>query len=407
MHENNAGVIADLHIHSRFSRGTSKDIDFENLAKFAKTKGVNLLGTGDFTHPSWLNEIKKLHDSGTGIYYYKGFPFLLSCEISLIYSDGKKQRRVHLLVLAPNIEIVEQINDYLDTLGRRDYDGRPTFGLSCAEFVESLHEISRDIEIIPAHCMTPWYGIFGSKSGFDSLEEAFGDKTKEIHAIESGMSADPEMLWRLDTGKAIVSFSDAHSFWPWRIGREATIFKQEKELSYNQIVSQIRQNTFLATVEVDPAYGKYHYDGHRNCNFSASPEETKKLGGICPVCGRPLTIGVENRVEQLAKKPRGFRPKNAKEFYKLLPLHELIALVYNARVSSQKVWTMYNRLITLAGSEFGVLLQISKQELAKANVPEKLIELIMKNREGKIKVKPGYDGKYGEPILSEQQKTLF
>ncbi len=401
------GIIADLHIHSRFSRGTSKDIDFENLAKFAKIKGVNLLGTGDFTHPSWLNEIKKLHDSGAGIYYYKGFPFLLSCEISLIYSDGKKQRRVHLLVLAPNIEIVEQINDYLDTLGRRDYDGRPTFGLGCAEFVESLHAISRDIEIIPAHCMTPWYGIFGSKSGFDSLEEAFGDKTKEIHAIESGMSADPEMLWRLDTGKAIVSFSDAHSFWPWRIGREATIFKQEKELSYKQIISQIRHNTFLATVEVDPAYGKYHYDGHRNCNFSASPEETKKLGGICPVCGRPLTIGVENRVEQLAKKPRGFRPKNAKQFYKLLPLHELIALVYSASVSSQKVWTMYNRLITFAGSEFGVLLQTSKQELAKANVPEKLIELIMKNREGKIKVKPGYDGEYGKPILSEQQKTLF
>ena len=299
-------IIADLHIHSKYSRATSKQLSFENLAGYAKIKGIDVLGTGDFTHPEYFKEIKKLKEKN-GIYYWNNFPFIITGEISLIYTQGRG-RRVHLVLLVPNIETAEKINSFLDTLGRRDYDGRPIFKLSCIEFTKKMMEISKDIEIIPAHAYTPWFGVFGSKSGFDSLKEAFGEQIENIHAIETGLSSDPPMNWRIKEldNISILSFSDSHSFWPWRLGREATIFDLDKNnLSYGKIISAIRENKIAGTIEVDPAYGIYHWDGHRNCNFSCSPDESKKLKGICPVCSDLLTIGVDSRVEDWLKKIAG------------------------------------------------------------------------------------------------------
>ncbi len=399
-------MIADLHLHSRFSRACSNAITIENLAKWAKIKGIHLLGTGDFTHPIWIEEIKQMRDNGKGIYYYQDFPFIVTGEISLIYTQ-ERGRRIHLVILVPSIEIAEKINAYLDTKGRRDYDGRPIFKIPGDEFVREMMKISTDIEIIPAHVWTPWFGIFGSMSGFDSLKECFKDEIDNIHAIETGISSDPEMNWRIAEleNKAIVSFSDAHSFWPFRLGREATIFK--KADSYKEIIEQIRNNSFISTIETDPAYGKYHYDGHRNCNFSCSPEKSKELNNICPVCNKSLIIGVENRVEQIATNPQGHRAKNAKPFHTLLPLHELISLITGTAMQSKGVWTIYNDLIKDFGNEFNILLSASREELIQKNVDAKLIGLILKNRSGNINVKPGYDGIYGSAVLSENQTKLF
>ena len=398
-------IFGDLHIHSRFSRACSKNINFENLVKWAKIKGLDLLGTGDFTHPIWLNEIKEKLVEKKGLYYYQDFPFIISGEISLIYTQGSG-RRIHLVLLIPNIEIAEKVNSYFDTKGRRDYDGRPIFKIPGDEFVKEMMAISRDIEIIPAHIWTPWFGVFGSMSGFDSLKECFKEELENIHAIETGISSSPKMNWRIKEleDKAIISFSDAHSFWPFRLGREATIFR--KTDSYNGIVEQIRNNDFVATVETEPAYGKYHYDGHRHCNFSCSPKKTRELGGICPICKKSLTIGVENRVEQLAGNPEGFKIKNAKSFYKLLPLHEIIALAFGGNMQSKKVWGVYDNLIREFKNEFNILLNVSKEELLRKNIDDKLVDLIIKNREEKIKVKPGYDGVYGQALLGEKQATL-
>lgn len=398
-------MIADLHIHSRFSRACSKNITLENLVKWAKIKGLNLLGTGDFTHPTWLGEIKQALVEKNGFYYYGDFPFVLTGEISLIYTQ-KKGRRIHLVLLVPCIDVAEKINSYLDTKGRRDYDGRPLFNISGDEFVRELKKISEGIEIIPAHAWTPWFGIFGSSSGFDSLKECFGEEVYYIHAIETGMSSDPAMNWRIKElgNRTVVSFSDAHSFWPFRLGREATIFRRTD--SYKELIRQIRENDIIGTIETDPAYGKYHFDGHRNCNFSCDPKKTVALRELCPVCNKPLVIGVENRIEQLAFYPREFKPKDAKPFFRLLPLHELIALVANANMQSDKAWTLYNSLIGHFQNEFAILLDVSREELIRKGVSEKLVLLIMKNRIGKIKVKPGFDGEYGVAQLDEQ-KTLF
>jgi len=397
----NEAIFADLHIHSRFSRACSKNINFENLVKWAKIKGIGLLGTGDFTHEIWLDEIKKLREEN-GFFYYQAFPFILSGEISLIYTQDRG-RRIHLVLLAPNTEVVDKINSYLDTKGRRDYDGRPIFKIPCYEFVEEMKKISNDIEIIPAHVWTPWFGIFGSQSGFDSLKEAFKEQIKNIHAIETGMSSDPKMNWKISelNDKAILSFSDAHSFWPWRIGREATIFK--KTDSYKELIRQIRENDFIATIETDPAYGKYHYDGHRNCDFSCNFEKTKELNGNCPVCKQPLIVGVENRVEKLADQDIERNP-NQKPYYKLLPLHELITLEIGMAMSSKAVWQVYNNLISKFGNEFNILLNVKREELIRNNISAKLIGLIMKNRTGNVYVKPGFDGEYGVAMLSEKQR---
>jgi uncharacterized protein (TIGR00375 family) len=397
--------IADLHIHSRFARATSKNIDIPNLAKWAKVKGISLLGTGDFQHPEWGKELKSLEER-EGLLYYQDFPFLWQTEISLMYSQDGKGRRIHFVILAPNGEVAKQITDFFASKGRLDYDGRPIFGFSGIELVDEMGKISQDIEIIPAHVWTPYFGIFGSKSGFDSLKEAFGEKANKIHAIETGMSSSPDMNWRIKelNSKSIVSFSDAHSFWPWRIGRESTIFVGE--ISYKNVIIQIRESSFSGTIETDPGYGIYHFDGHRDCKFSCSPNESKRLNNLCPVCKKPLTIGVENRVEELANNPEGFKPENAKPFYKILPLQELIALANASTLSSKKTWAVYNQLIEKFGNELNILLYARKEELARF-AEEKLVGLILENRLGKIKVNPGFDGQYGIPIMPEKQGKLF
>ncbi len=402
-------IIADLHIHSRFSRACSSAINIENLVKWAKVKGLNLLGTGDFTHPKWLSEIREKLVEKNGIYYYNDFAFMLTSEISLVYTQNEKGRRVHLVYLAPSLEVVDKINSYLDTKGRRDYDGRPIFKISCRDFVKDMKEIDDTIEIIPAHIWTPWFGIFGSMGGFDSLQEAFGDQVDKVYAIETGISSDPEMnskIKELDN-KSIISFSDSHSFWPWRLGREATIFLQKNELSYNSIIEQIRSKTYKTTIEADPAYGKYHYDGHRDCNFSCSPEKTKELNGICPVCHKSLTIGVDNRVKDVSKGYNKEYPYFGRPYYKILPLHEIISLALGTGMNSKGAWKIYNELIEKFENEFNILLKVPKGELERALKNQLLVDLIIDNRTGNIKVKPGYDGVYGVPILPEKQKKLF
>jgi len=400
-------IFADLHIHSKYSRATSKNLDLESLEKWARIKGIDLLGTGDFTHPVWIEELRKNLAEKNGILYSKtGFKFLLTGEISLIYTQARG-RSVHLVLLAPSFEVVDKINDYFDKKKlRRDYDGRPIFGIPAEKFVEDIKAISDDIEIIPAHAWTPYFGVFGSESGFDSLKEAFGSQLQNIHAIETGMSSDPEMNWHIKelNDKTIVSFSDSHSFWPWRLGREATIFS--KADAYKDIIDAIRENKILGTVETDPAYGKYHWDGHRACNFSSSPEETKKLNGICPVCHKPLVIGVENRVEELTNQPTEDN-KNRKKYWKMLPLSEIISVVYSTGMISKKAWSIYNGLIEKFGNEFNILLNVSREELLKEKVDLLLVEQILLNRQGKIKVIPGYDGEYGKAVLNEDQKKLF
>jgi len=396
-------IISDMHIHSRYSRACSKQLSIANLEKYAKIKGLNLLGTGDFQHPEWQKELKKeLTDDGTGIAKTKnGFSFVYSTEVSLIYTDGKG-RRIHLVTIAPNMETVEQITEALGKRGRLDYDGRPIFKITCPEYVEMMRRINPDIEVIPAHIWTPWFGLFGSMSGFDSMTEAFKDQSKHIHAIETGLSSDPPMNWRIKEldDKAIVSFSDLHSFWPWRMGRECTIF-DAKKINYESILKAIRNKEVKETIEFFPEEGKYHYDGHRNCGIVMSPKQTKKHKGICPVCKKPLTKGVAYRVEELADREPGYKPKTAKPFRHLIPLSEIIAGATGAGIATQKTWKIYTGLQKI-GNEMQILLETPEEKLAQI-AGEKIAKLIIKNRKQKIKVEPGYDGVYGKPVFNNSE----
>jgi uncharacterized protein (TIGR00375 family) len=402
-------IISDLHLHSRFSRATSNQLNLQNLEKYGKIKGLNLLGTGDFMHPQWQKELKQeMQDDGSGIYKTKtGFPFILSNEISLMYRQDDRGRRVHLVLLAPNMDVVDQVTSYFKGFGRVDYDGRPIFGKTAIEITEGLKKISEDIEIIPAHIWTPWFGLLGSKSGFNSFNEAFGDQVKHIHSFETGLSSDPEMNWRISELDKFttLSFSDAHSHWPWRIGREATMFDL-KNLTYKDLIKAIRtREGYKGTIEVDPGYGKYHHDGHRNCGINLSPQDSKKHNGICPVCGKPLTIGVLYRVEELANRPEGFKPKDSAPYHKLMPLSELIASVNSTSVATKKVWDIYNKLIDIFGSEYEILLHTPADQLKKI-VGDQLADFILKNRQGKIEVKPGYDGVYGSAIFGDKKPAI-
>ena len=398
-------LISDLHIHSRFSRATSKDLDLKNLEKYAVLKGVNLLGTGDFTQPDWLKEIKaNLKEDGSGFLKSEsGFNFVLQTEISLIYSQSGKGRRVHLLLLAPNIATVEQINESLLKIGRLDYDGRPIFGMPCPDFVERMMQISKDIEIIPAHIWTPWFSLFGANSGFDRIEDCFRDQTKHIHALETGLSSDPKMNWRISAldKYTLVSNSDLHSFWPWRLGREATIF--DIKPTYYHLIAAIKNNLVQETIEVDPNYGKYHFDGHRNCSISLSPYEARQNNNICPKCGKQLTIGVLHRVEELADRAEGYTPKGRPGFRSLIPLSEIISSVEGSPVASKNTWRAYYSLIKEFKSEFNILLDADRHSLERTAGKE-LAEAIISSREGKIKVTPGYDGEYGIPIINAKKK---
>jgi len=402
-------IFADLQIHSRFSRATSNAITVQNLEKYARLKGINLLGTGDFTHPKWLAELKEeLKEDGSGVLTSKsGFKFVLQGEISNIYTQDGKGRKIHTLLLARDFETVEQINQSLLKKGRLDYDGRPIFGFSCIELVEMMRNISDDIEIIPAHAWTPWFGIFGSMSGFDSVEECFKDQAKHIHAIETGLSSDPAMNWRLSSldKYTLVSSSDAHSFWPWRLGRECNVFEFGENYNYNDILNAIRKRkNFVETIEMWPHEGKYHYTGHRNCNVCLSPKESLKLKDICPKCGSRMTVGVAQRVEMLADRPEGFTPENAVPFRNLIPLSEVIAGTIGEKTESKKVWEEYYRLIGAFGSEFEIVLGAEEKELNKIT-SEKIAANIIRNRRQKIPFRPGYDGVYGVPVFDGNDST--
>jgi len=406
-------VIADLHIHSCYSRATSKRMHIEEIARFAKTKGLNIIGTGDFTHPKWLKETQEtlVEEPGAGLYKVAKDPksnmyFMITTEVSTIFTFENKIKKIHHMILTPSIENAVQINNRLSKYGNLETDGRPTLNMNAPHLVEEIMEVSSENMIFPAHAWTPWFSIFGAFSGFNSIEECYQDMTKHIHALETGLSSDPPMNWRLSKLDKItlVSNSDSHSFWPWRIGREANIFELKRP-SYHEIIDTIRlkdSERFKLTIETDPAYGKYHWTGHRNCNVALSPQEATKFGNICPVCRKKLTKGVEQRVEELADRPADFKPVNAIGFMHLLPLSEIIAAVLGASSPfTRKVWGIYNELIEKFSSEYAVMMDASKNALAKV-VDEKISEAIVRVREGKAKVIPGYDGVYGKLVIFKE-----
>jgi uncharacterized protein (TIGR00375 family) len=314
------------------------------------------------------------------------------------------------VILTPSIETAVQINERLSRYGDLSADGRPTLGMSAPQLVEEVMEVSSENMVFPAHAWTPWFSIFGAFSGFDSVEDCYQDMTKHIYAIETGLSSDPPMNWRLSKLDrfTLVSNSDSHSYWPWRMGREANVFEVEK-ISYREIIDAIRKKDrarFKFTIETDPAYGKYHWTGHRNCNVSLPPKEAIKLGNICPVCRKKLTKGVEQRVEELADRPEGFIPKNAIGYMHLLPLSEIIAAALEVdSPSTQHVWNIYNKLVEKFGDEYTVLIDAPRQALENIT-DQRIAEAIVRVREGRIKVIPGYDGVYGQPIIfDENAKT--
>jgi uncharacterized protein (TIGR00375 family) len=431
--------IADFHIHSKYSRATSKNMDIDNLNKWARIKGINVLGTGDFTHPLWVKELKeKLEPAEEGLFKHKEkkpnnnnseVKFILTAEVSSIYSKKGKTRKIHNIIFAPSFKVVEKINTHLGWIGNLKSDGRPILGLDAKELAKIVLDISEDCLIVPAHCLTPWFSIFGSNSGFDSIEECFEEYTQYIYAIETGLSADPSMLWQISALDKItlISNSDAHS--PAKIGREANIFEGEK-IDYNLIAEAIKyassyakaseDNSFdklrlIKTIEFFPEEGKYHWDGHRNCQVLLSPEESAKYNNICPHCGRPLTIGVMNRVRQLADRKPGERPTKVIPFQRLIPLEEIIADVLEIGVGTKGVDEHYRNLIRAFGNEFKVLLEARKEQIAAASLPE-IAEGIERVRKGKISVVPGYDGEYGKisifgkekrPKLKGGQEALF
>jgi uncharacterized protein (TIGR00375 family) len=389
----------------------------EEIARFAKIKGLNLVGTGDFTHPKWLKELQEtlILEGDTSLYKLAEnrnpfVNFMITTEVCTIFPSQNEFKKVHHVILTPNIETAIQINDRLSKHGDLSSDGRPTLNMTASSLVEEVMEVSSENMVFPAHAWTPWFSIFGAFSGFNSVEECYQDMTKHIHALETGLSSDPPMNWRLSKldKYALVSNSDSHSYWPWRIGREANVFELQR-LAYHEVVDAIRskdRNRFKFTIETDPAYGKYHWTGHRNCHVALSPKEAIKLGNICPVCRRELTKGVEQRVEELADRPAGFTSENSIGFRHLLPLSEIIATALGSdSPSTQKVWSIYNALVEKFGNEYRVLIDASLDGLS-AVVDRTIAETIVKVRDGQIRVIPGYDGVYGKLDLSVEGSSV-
>lgn len=398
--------IADLHIHSKYSRATSPQMEVETLAVWAKLKGIDLLGTGDFTHPLYLAELRgQLTPAANGLYRLKkgqqDIYFMLTAEVSNIFSQGGRLRKVHTLIFAPSFEVVEKINARLTLKGKLASDGRPIFGFPVKDLVKLVLDVSEDCLLVPAHAWTPWFSVFGAKSGFDSLQECFEEQTQHIYAIETGLSSDPAMNWRISALDKItlISNSDAHS--PAKLGREANILNCE--LDYYAIIDTIKRKDktkFLATLEFFPQEGKYHYDGHRDCGILFAPRQSRELNNICPVCGKSLTIGVMNRVEELADRPEGFVPPEAIETKHLIPLVEIIAEVMGRGVNTKGVQEKYRQLIPAAGSEFDVLLNLPLEEL-RCHTSENIVAAISKMRNGQVQITPGYDGVFGKLQISD------
>lgn len=411
---------ADLHIHSKYSRATSKNCDLENLAIWAKKKGLDVISTGDFTHPAWFEEIKeKLIPAGDGVFrlkpeiekqIYKNsdtepVKFILSVEISTIYKKGDKTRKVHHVVFVPNMEAAQNFRQKIGAIGNINSDGRPILGLDSRNLLETTLESGENSFIIPAHIWTPWFSVLGSKSGFDSIEECYEDLSEHIFAVETGLSSDPEMNWRvskLDKYR-LVSNSDAHS--PSKLAREATVFDTNPD--YFSIMNALKTgNGYVGTVEFFPEEGKYHEDGHRKCNVCLTPEESNKLNGLCPVCGKPMTIGVLNKVCELADRTADstFKPDNAGQVYSLVPLPEIISEILGVGPSSKSVTNEYERLINKFGSELSILRQVPIDDISK-DFPL-LGEGISRLRDGKVIKQAGYDGEYGIIRLFEKEELV-
>ncbi len=409
---------ADLHIHSKYSRATSKDCNLEQLALWAQKKGLSVISTGDFTHPAWFKEInEKLIPDGCGAYRLRPeiekqifvdcepVRFILSVEISTIYKKGDKTRKVHHVVFVPNINTAQNFRQKLDAIGNINSDGRPILGLDSRSLLETVLESGENSYIIPAHIWTPWFSVLGSKSGFDSIEECYEDLSEHIFAVETGLSSDPEMNWKvskLDKFR-LVSNSDAHS--PSKLAREATVFDTSPD--YFSIMNALKTGDgYIGTVEFFPEEGKYHEDGHRKCNICLTPEETKKVNGICPVCGKPLTIGVLNRVNELADRPfdSNFIPKTGGKVFSLVPLVEIISEITGVGSSSKSVLNEYERLIKKFGSELSILQDVPTDDLSK-DFPL-LAEGISRLRQGKVIRQAGYDGEYGVIKLFGENELL-
>jgi len=409
--------IADFHIHSKYSRATSRDMDIQHIAEWAKLKGITLMGTGDFTHHLWLEELKyKLEDLGNGLFKYQDTYFILTAEVSSIYSKKGKTYRIHNLIFSPSFKTTDKINATLSRYGNLSSDGRPILGLDAKDIARMVFDIDENCMIVPGHIWTPWFSLFGSMSGFDRIEDCFEEQTPKIFACETGLSSDPQMNWRLSALDrfTLISNSDSHS--PAKIGREANVFNCE--LSYKAIRDILKnkdKEKFLYTIEFFPEEGKYHYDGHRLCGVRFSPKETLANKGICPKCGKPVTIGVMNRIEQLADRPEGYKPSNAIEYRNLIPFNEIIAEAKGVAVTSALVEREYRSFLSIFGSEFDILLKASQEQLLKG-LPRRIAEGVLKMRQGKVNVQPGFDGEYGRISVfrdedkhtsQEQQLSLF
>jgi len=399
-------VISDFHIHSKYSRATSRDMEIPSISKWAKIKGIDLVGTGDFTHPDWLREVKSyLKEYEEGIYEFDGVYFILSAEINLIFSFKGKSRKVHICLLAKSFEDVEKLNRAFSEYGELSIDGRPILPFNCIEFTKLIKDLTPDTFIYPAHAWTPWFGIFGSVTGFDSLEEAFGNEIKYIHAIETGLSSDPPMNWlvsKLDKF-SLLSNSDAHS--PAHLGREANVF--QIDLNYDELIDSIikkDKNRFLFTIEFFPEEGKYHFDGHRNCGVSMSPEESIKIKNICPNCHKPMTLGVLHRVYELKDRDK-IDNNNFIPYKSVIPLMEIISQALEKNESSKVVQDEYSKIIGKFDNEFNVLIFLPINEMA-GKMDDRILKLIKNMREGKVTKKAGFDGEFGkiEVIFDKEEE---
>ena len=413
--------IADLHVHSKYSRATSQDMCPEGLWKGAQLKGVSVIGTGDFTHPEWIKELKqKLSPAGNGLFTLKkkyqaddvfetcraDISFMLSAEVSCIYRKNNRTRKVHSIILAPDFASAERLNLALSKIGNLKSDGRPILGLDAKQLLRITLDTSPDAMLIPAHAWTPHFSVFGSASGFDSLEECYEELTPHIYAIETGLSSDPMMNWRLSSLDAItlVSNSDAHS--AGKLGREANIF--DTDLAYASIMKAIQtRKGFLGTIEFFPEQGKYHYDGHRDCNVSLTPQETILHDYLCPVCNGKVTVGVMHRVEKLADREIGFRPPNAPGFSSIIPLPDIIAEGLQCGVNTKKVKELYMSMLERIGNEFIILLDTPLDDIERAGTPL-VREAISRMRTGNVQIAPGYDGEFGTVKIfeDEERKTI-
>ena len=408
-------TIADLHIHSRFSMATSKEGTPENLDFWARKKGISLIGTGDFTHPVWREELKeRLVSEGNGLYrlrdeYVKeesrkfpgeGTRFVVSGEISSIYKKNGKTRKVHNVILLPSLEAADAMAQRLEKIGNIHSDGRPILGLDSHDLLEMMLDVCPEGILIPAHIWTPHFSVLGAKSGFDSVEECFEELAPYVHALETGLSSDPAMNWRISKldRYQLVSNSDAHS--PSKLGREANLL--DIDCSYEGLYRAIQTGEGLeGTVEFFPEEGKYHFDGHRKCGVSLSPVEAERLGGICPVCGKKLTMGVDHRVEQLADRAEGFVKKDGKKYESLVPLPEVISACMGYSTASKKVQGCFEQMIQTLGTEFDILRNVPSEDI-KSCAGERIAEGIENVRTGNVKRIPGYDGEYGKIELFDE-----